>query len=151
MIKSGDVFSISTSKGYAFFQYVKKLPPMGAMIRVLPGIFDRVPGDLSDLVSRETNFWVFFPVAAAEKLGIVKKIQNIQVPIHAMETPVFRAGIVDPSTKRVETWWFWNGEKEWMVGEISEEQRKLPIRQAWNDTLLVERIEEGWLPERDKF
>jgi YD repeat-containing protein len=43
-----------------------------------------------------------------------------------------------------------HGEKEWKVGDITAEQRKLPLRGIWNDTLLVERIEAGWSPSNDR-
>ncbi|WP_304589925.1 hypothetical protein [Burkholderia anthina] len=149
MIKSGDIFSIKTSKGNAYFQFVDKLPVMGSLIRVLPGTHVEQPSDWDALVSSESNFWIFFPVAAAKKQGIVEKVAHCPLPEHAKKPPVFRAGVADPSTGKVETWWFWDGEKEWRVGAITEEQRKLPIRGSWNDTLLIQRIEEGWLPEND--
>lgn len=92
---------------------------------------------------------LLFPVAAALKQGIVRKVVHCSIPEHACEPPLFRAGVVDPSTGKVETWWLWDGEKEWRVGAITEDQRRLPIRGSWNDTLRVKRIEEGWLPEKD--
>lgn len=149
MIKIGDVFVIATTSGKAYFQFVKKIPPMGSLIRVLPGTYHDEP-DLDVLVEEKTNFWIFFPASAALKQGIIQKANSCTVPTHSKETPTFRAGVVDPSTGRVDAWWFWNGEKEWKVGEITEEQRKFPIRGTWNDTLLVQRIEEGWLPEKDR-
>ncbi|WP_168232032.1 hypothetical protein [Pseudomonas veronii] len=149
MIKIGDVFAIATNSGKAYFQFVKKIPPMGSLIRVLPGTYNDEP-DLDVLVEEKTNFWIFFPVSAALKQGIIQKAKGCTIPAHSKEIPTFRAGVVDPSTGRVDSWWFWNGDKEWKVGEITEEQRKFPIRGAWNDTLLVQRIEEGWLPEKDR-
>ncbi|MFJ2363880.1 hypothetical protein ACIPIN_09290 [Pseudomonas sp. NPDC087697] len=149
MIKIGDVFAIATTSGKAYFQFVKKIPPMGSLIRVLPGTYNEVP-DLDVLVGEKTNFWVFFPVSAALKQGIIHKAKGCAIPEHSQETPTFRAGVVNPSTGRVDAWWFWNGEREWKVGEITQEQREYPIRGTWNDTLLVQRIEEGWLPEKDK-
>lgn len=149
MIKIGDVFSIKTSKGEAYFQYMGKNSLMGSLIRVLPGVFDRRPEDIDVVLNNETNFWVFFPVSGALKLKIINKLGNFNVPEHSLKIPLFRAGDVDSETRKVETWWLWDGERQWKVGKISEEQRKLPIRQIWNDTMLIERIEEGWLPERD--
>ncbi|BET12083.1 hypothetical protein [Pandoraea sputorum] len=150
MMKIGDVFEIKTKKGNAYFQFSGRIPPMGALIRVLPGTFQHLPLDMDELVASRTNFWIFFPVSAAEKRGIVRKIKNYKIPEHSVRSPIFRTGIVDPSTKKVESWWLWDGETEWEVGALTDELRKLPIRGAWNDTLLVERIEEGWLPENDK-
>lgn len=149
MIKSGDIFSIKTASGDAYFQFVKKTSPMGSLIRVLPGTYPDQPPEWCTLVGRDTNFWIFFPVAAALKQGIVQKVAHCAIPEHARTLPLFRAGVVDPSTGKVETWWLWDGEKEWKVGTITEEQRRLPIRGSWNDTLLIKRIEEGWLPEKD--
>ncbi|MFB3304750.1 hypothetical protein [Pseudomonas sp. AMR01] len=149
MIRVGDVFVIATTNGKAYLQFVKKIPPMGSLIRVLPGTYNELP-DLDALVGEKTNFWIFFPVSAALKQGIIQKAKGGAIPEHSQKTPTFRAGVVDPSTGRVDTWWFWNGEREWKVGEITPEQRSYPIRGTWNDTLLVQRIEEGWLPEKDK-
>ncbi|WP_218585494.1 MULTISPECIES: hypothetical protein [Pseudomonas] len=149
MINVGDVFAVATKNGKAYFQFVKKISPMGSLIRVLPGTYHEKP-DLDVLVEEKTNFWVFFPVSAALKKGIIQKAKVCIIPAHSQETPTFRAGVVDSSTGRVETWWFWNEEEEWEVGKITEEQRKFPIRGSWNDTLLVQRIEEGWSPEKDR-
>ncbi|WP_416050108.1 hypothetical protein [Cupriavidus basilensis] len=101
------------------------------------------------MVGQDTNFWVFFPVAAASKKGAIQKVAHCEVPEFARRTPIFRAGIPDPGTGMVDAWWLWGGEREWPVGTITEEQRRLPIRASWNDTLLVQRIDEGWLPEKD--
>ncbi|KKQ94781.1 MAG: hypothetical protein UT18_C0007G0037 [candidate division CPR2 bacterium GW2011_GWC2_39_10] len=61
--------------------------------------------------------------------------------------PLFRArGGIDTDGKVV-SWWLWDGEKEWKIGNLTPEQRKLPIREVINDTLLIERIESGWKPE----
>lgn len=149
MIKVGDVFSINTSKGLAYFQFVKQNKLMGSLIRVLPGIHGEEPSCWEDFVGQSTNFWIFFPVSAALKKGIIRKVANYNVPDHAKEFPLFRAGVRHPETGKVETWWLWDGEKEWPVGDITEDERKLPIRASWNDTMLVQRIEEGWLPEND--
>ncbi|VVE72757.1 hypothetical protein PCA31118_04304 [Pandoraea captiosa] len=149
MIKIGDIFSIRTSRGLAYFQYVMKHKIMGSMIRVLPGVFEEPPEDMASLVNEVTNFFIFFPVAGALKLGGISKVGNFEIPEYSRGMPLFRAGNANSVTKRVENWWLWDGEKEWMVGEITDDQRKLPIRQIWNDTLLIKRIEDGWLPERD--
>jgi len=149
MARPGDIFSIKTPNGEAYFQYVKNNKLMGSLIRVFPGTHLLPPENWSPLVEQETNFWIFFPVGAALKKGIIRKIANCPIPVHAEKTPLFRAGVVDPSTGRVENWWLWDGEKEWKVGKLTDEQRRLPIRGSWNDTLLVERIQSGWLPEHD--
>jgi hypothetical protein len=104
---------------------------------------------MESLVAIETNFWIFFPAGAAFSRGIVRKMGRYAVPDHSTNTPVFQAGVVDPAVGKVVDWWLWDGEKAWCDGPITDEQRKLPIRGASNDTMLIMRIEEGWLPEND--
>ena len=140
MIRSGDVFGIPTSGGEAYFQYVKKVAPMGSLIRVLPGVFADAPTELESVVTVETNFWIFFPVGTAFSRGIVRKLGRYAIPDHSKNVPVFRAGVIDPTAGKVVDWWLWDGETEWRVGSITDEQRKLPIRGSWNDTMLITRI-----------
>jgi hypothetical protein len=49
----------------------------------------------------------------------------------------------------VHDWWLWDGTKQWRIGRLAAEQRKLPVAGVWNDTLLVQRVEEEWLPKTD--
>ncbi len=76
-------------------------------------------------------------------------IGNFPIPEFAKKFPLFRTGVIDPATGKVKVWWLWDGEKEWRVNDITLEQRKLPLRGIWNNTLLIERIEQGWLPSND--
>lgn len=149
MVKPGDVFSIEVEGGAGYFQFVLKHELMGELIRVFPGAHASPPGDFDALVSQLTNFWIFFPVAAALRRKIVKKEGNYPIPSHSQELPLFRTGTVNQQTKRVDDWWLWDGNESWRVGSISDGQRRLPIRGSWNDTLLKERIAKGWLPELD--
>lgn len=145
MAKKGEVYSIETNKGEAYFQYHSRNKLMGPLIRVLVGEY-REPVDLNILVEGATRFWVFFPVDAAFKENIIKKHGVFEIPGHAKNFPLFRGG---NGVGKIDVWWFWDGEREWKVGDISAEQRKMPIRGIWNDTMLISRIESGWLPEND--
>lgn len=122
---------------------------MGPLIRVFPDVHSLPPQDLNVLVQQETDFWIFFPVTESLKRGIISKVAHCSIPAHAQGMPLFRNGNIDPVTGKVDIWWLWDGEKSWKVGAITDEQRRLPILGAWNDVMLMKRIEEGWLPERD--
>ena len=76
---------------------------MGSLIRVLPGTYHDEP-DL-DVLVEEKQISGFFPASAALKQGIIQKANSCTVPTHSKETPTFRAGVVDPSTGRVDAWW----------------------------------------------
>lgn len=150
--KIGDIIEIPTRSGFAYAQFTHKHNLYGALLRVYNTIYQtkQALDAIQSVVSvREPDFSVFFPLGAAVHRGIVSIVGNAPIPEKHKPFPLFRDGIANPETKKVEIWWLWDGEKEWPVGEISDEQRRLPIRGVWNDTLLVERIESGWTPETD--
>lgn len=72
-MRTGDVFSIDTPTGTAYFQFVKKLALMGSVIRVLPGTYGNTP-DLDALVEQPTNFWIFFLFLPRLNKGLSKKL-----------------------------------------------------------------------------
>lgn len=145
----GDVAEIKTAKGLAYALYTHKHKQYGALIRVLDGLHLSRPDDLSGLNKSSVLFSCFFPLSAAVDRSIVSIVGNVGIPNSLLTFPTFRAGAVDPKTQKAASWWLWDGEKEWRIGDLNQEQRKLPIRGVWNDTLLVDRIESGWTPETD--
>lgn len=148
-LKIGDVVEISTSKGFAYAQYTHKHKQYGALLRVFGSIYNNRLADIKDLVNEKPIFSCFFPLSAAVDQQIVSIVGNEEVPVDTQNFPIFRAGIINQATKKVDVWWLWDGEKEWKIGDLDSEQRKLPIRGIWNDTLLIERIESNWTPETD--
>lgn len=147
--KVGDVFEIPTSKGLTYAQYVHNNDKWGALIRVLPGFFPKRPG-LSQLAKEPERFVTFFPLEAALTKKIFQIVGTEEIPPTSRAFPVFRAaGHVDREG-RVHDWLLWNGEREWKIGQLTDASRALPIRSVWNDTLLVQRIEEGWTPATDR-
>ena len=147
--QAGDVIEIPTGRGLAYAQYTHQHPTHGGLIRVFDALFQKRPGHFSELVNRPVRFSTFFPVRAAVKRGIFNVVAHEKIAPPNQPFPIFRNGVADPKTKRVAVWWFWDGEKEWKVGEITPEQRQMPLQEVWNDTMLVERIESGWTPSND--
>ncbi len=147
--KIGDIMEIPTKKGFAYAQYTHQHAQFGALIRVFDVIFQKPHEELSHVAGSPVRFSTFFPIRAAVARGIFRIVGCADIADQNKGFPVFRAGIGDPGTKKVSVWWLWDGKTEQRVGEITDEQRKLPIRSGWNDKMLVERIEEGWRPESD--
>jgi len=144
--KLGDVLEIPTPRGFAYFQYVNRDPLYGALIRVLPGCFVKRPQPVSDFVLKPETFFTFFPVSAAVNQGIVAIVANEPIPEAARKMPVMRAaGGIDKGGK-VLNWWILEDERKSMTSDLSEEQKHLSIAEIVNDTLLVQRIVEGWSP-----
>jgi hypothetical protein len=147
--KVGDVFEIPTANGFAYAQYTHEHALMGALIRVFDKLYPAKPENLERIVEGPVRFSTFFPLKAAIQQGIYKIVANYDVSESNRSFPIFRTGIVDPKTKKVLVWWLWDGEKEWKIGDLTLEQRKLPIRGVWNVAMLEQRIEEDWRPETD--
>ncbi len=146
----GDVFGIETPKGIGYFQYVYLNPKDDIeLIRVLPGLYAEEPQNIEGLVSQKEVYFVQFPVRAAYRRKIIRLIghyeipSGIEVPPKQMRTTHFIRGeficwhIVDFETaQRVS------------VKELSDEQKILSPWGIWNDTLLIEKLVEGWIPEK---
>ena len=147
----GDIVEIPLSMGFAYAQYTHKHPQYGALLRVYDCIFPSKQSDVDVISSKNLAFSCFLPVSAVLKRGIFGAVSNANVRGDFQQFPMFRAGIINRETKKVETWWLWDGQREWRVGNLTPEQRKFPIRGIWNDTYLIEKIEAGWKPETDQF
>ncbi len=149
----GDIIEIPTPKGLAYAQFTHKhdTPPrFGALLRVLPGLFAQRPVDFADLVCRQPAFSTFFPLGAACNRGIVRVVASEEIPRHSESFPIFRSSHRDKTGKRAGPWFLWDGQREWRVEDLSNEQlRDYPPRGIWNDTLLIERILAGWRHEHD--
>jgi hypothetical protein len=120
------------------------------LLRVLPGFFESRPFDICLVANQKTVFVTYFPLQAALNKKIFAVVNNCPVPVHGGEFPLFRAPGWRDRSGNVLDWWLWDGIKSWKIGELNPGQRKLPIQEVINDTLLLERIEQGWTPETDR-
>ena len=145
----GDIVEIPLpGKRLAYAQYLSrytKPPVWGELIRVLPPILRNRPDDFSDLVRQREKFHVFFPVGAAVNRGMVRLVVNEEIPEAFSKFPVFKACNTNFETGK-KTWWLWDGEKSWRVGELSPEHYDYPIQQIVSFGALVDLIDRGWLP-----
>lgn len=148
-LKIGDIVEIETAKGFVYALYSHRHKQYGALLRVFSRTYTTRPNDLVVVVADRVAFSCFFPLSTAVNRAIVSIVGNVGVPDALSPFPTFRAGVADQETGKVADWWLWDGEKEWRVGELTQEQRMLSILGVWNDTFLIERIESGWRPESD--
>lgn len=147
-IKVGDVFEVDTPRGKAYIQYVSHNEMIGELIRVLPGVYDKIPDNIKEIVTGKEEYFVHFPVKAAKKQKIVELISNFDLP-KGLEIPKkFRTEIMNNDGNLVgwhivdyETW-----QRE-TISELTEEQKKLSPWGTWNDALLIERISQEWTLE----
>jgi hypothetical protein len=146
----GLIFQLETSKGPAYGLCTHENAEYGELIYLYP-----IGTKLSELKDTVTQFCCFFPLRAALRRKImkeiIKKIGRMEIPSHLKNLPLFRVilGIPPAGPGKFDHWGFWNGQETWFVGEINDEQRKMPVREIWNDTLIIERLEEGYTAEKD--
>lgn len=142
-IKVGDVFGIATSKGMAYLHYIHEEPKQCELIRVLPGLYEEPPQNLEEIVRMEERFMISFPLKAAYHRKIVVKVghvssENYSKPAYMRSDHWIRYEfqgwhIIDTETRYMT-----------LVQELTPEQVKLSPGEIWNDTLLCDRLVEGW-------
>lgn len=150
----GDVVEIPTPKGLAYAQYTHKHdepPRYGALIRVLPGIFNERLTEFAMLVAQKPLFMTFFPLGAACNRRIVQIVAAEPVPPHSREWPIFRnAPRAAPGPATSGPLFLFDGARNWRVDSLTDAQRReYPPLRIWNDTLLIDRIICGWRHEDD--
>lgn len=145
-LRVGDIIQIRMSTGYAYAQCVLRDPVCGHLIRVFPGIYKSPLSKFSVLVEGPEEYHTFLLWGSNVDPSLISIAEHCEVPQSKDGYPMFKAGVVDPATGKVATWWLWDGKKEWKVGTLTEEQRQYSLREIWNDILLVERLESGWRP-----
>lgn len=153
-IRIGDIIEIATNKGFVYGQYTHEHtqpPRMGSLIRILGSFFEERPPDFGLLAESISVFKTFVPLARSVNLKLVSIVANEPIPNRESQFPVFRNGTIDPASGKVENWWFWDGNKEWRVGRITSEQKRMPILELVTVPELVKRIESGWTPETDPY
>ena len=143
-VKLGDIFEIKTSKGYAYFHYVYKDNQLGQLIKVLTKIYDQRPASFNDLITNNNEcFLLFFPVSAALKNNIIEKadnyvVSNFKKPKQMRTEHHIKGEFLGWDIIDTDTW------KRKFTKKLSRSQKKLSPWGIWNDTLLIERLEEGW-------
>jgi hypothetical protein len=148
-VTSGDVFEIATPKGFAYLQYTLKDSEFGHLIRVLPGFFPKRPDKINEVVEEAELFYVFFPVDAAVKKGILEKVGKEEIPTSAKKQPKMRRPGLRNREGKALAWFILDDGKEFRVDKLTEDQQKLSLAVIWNDTMLVKRLCDGWKPEMD--
>jgi hypothetical protein len=95
------------------------------------------------------HYYVCFPLSAALNRNIFNVVSNQPIPSFVTNIPVFKSGFFDKEGGIVEgSWYLYDGKNEWKVGSLTKEMESYPDRGIINDTLLVERIQEGWRPSK---
>ncbi len=154
----GDVYEVPTPSGLGYIQYTHDQELLGQLVRVLQGLYSDPPSDLRQLVSRKEAYFIFYVLKFALKQGAIRFVVNLPVPEGSREYPTMRWPQGSSRDGRVRTWvigdaWLQEGpdvvDPLPRVTELTPAQRKLSIAALTNHVGLVERLVEGWTPEKD--
>ncbi|TCI30747.1 hypothetical protein EVJ33_05495 [Exiguobacterium sp. SL-10] len=150
-IQIGDVFKINTPNGEAYLQYVHEDKTIGELVRILPGVYEKTPKNLKEIVAEKEAYLLHCPLKPAIRHKIIEAISNYDIPQDFKIPHKFRTEITDNEGNLVgwhivdySTWY--NHE----VYELTEEQIQLSPWDTWSYPLLVKRITEGWALENWK-
>ncbi|MFJ5770116.1 hypothetical protein [Psychrobacillus sp. NPDC093180] len=140
----GEVFEVVTLNGIGLFQYVHKDETIGELIRILPCLLEEGYVIKDELVKKKELYLIHFPLGAALNQKLVTQKGSYPIPQNFIFPKKFRSEyfvngelicwhIIDYDT--------WKREE---VDRISDEQKQLSPWGIWNDTLLKQRLAEGW-------
>lgn len=139
----GDIFELETSKGKAYLHFIHKEHNIGELIRVLDGLYPERPSCFEELAGAAEQFMIYFPLAAAKRRKIVARVGNFPakafaIPRYMRTTHYVRGEFLGWHIVNTGSW------KTTLVKELSPEEKQLSPWGTWNDTLLIERLEQNW-------
>lgn len=147
----GSIVEIPVDGAFAYAQITHRHPKWGFLLRIFDSRLSRRPHSFVETAEATVQFSTFYPVATGERLGLVRVVGKVPVSAKNAEWPVFKAGMRNSATGKIENWWLWDGEREWNVGTLTAAQRKLPYREIVTGDLLHNRIRAGWTDEHESF
>jgi RHS repeat-associated protein len=142
--KPGDVLEVvAPDGGVIYLHYLGKHPEYGDAIAVAPGKRARRAAVSADLF--RDAYVTFYPAVSAVARGFATVVG--QLPSRGLPGRMRRAGAREGT--RVATWIIEDGSREVLKEALSDEERRLPIAAVWNHEFLIQRVSEGWRPERE--
>jgi hypothetical protein len=99
----GDILEIKTPAGLAYLQYTHEHPSMGALVRILPGLYQGRPRDFTDLSRQRELYFTFYTLEYALPKRETEIVSHQPVPdcvsremaITALENLITREGTGD--------------------------------------------------------
>ena len=164
VVDIGDVVEITTPNGFAYAQLTHDHPEHGAVLRILPGLYESRPADLAALVRQRERYVTRYALHyalrqilmddefdEAPKLAIVNEM--FPVPERNRRFPTFRSPRVpDPVTGEIPSWFLWDGRGHTMAREVEQltaEHLDLPLGVIPDHRQFIEQIVSDWSPHDD--
>lgn len=150
-ITPGDVFELSTNSGYVALQVIGKHKTLGWAVRVTePSRREPMQSAVGIETGQEAYVVLMGDIGYEEVLRHVRYVGKEPLPTrYRGHFPTFRASSSYGPDGRHKpgSWWLDDGDREWRVGDLSEEEKHYPYRQLTPAIALKDLIERGWDPE----
>ena len=126
-INLGALLQIPLTTGkFGYAQFIHRHPTEGYFIRVIKGTYDRTPTNLEKLINSETQFFTFCSITTAVHNKYMTVVGTFSIPEVYKKFPICKIGHFNTETKKYNIPFLWDGEKEWPVTELTEEQKSYP-------------------------
>jgi hypothetical protein len=154
--KIGDVAEIRTDQGLAYVHYTHHHEGMGALVRVLPGLYPYRP-NLEALVLERELYFVFYTLEYAIRKKQSEIVCNLPVPEWARSAPLMRHASGRTREGKITGWRIVPALcpltvdfliRTPVIRELTKEQEKLSIHLLCPHPVMVKELARGWTPER---
>ncbi|MDP1914592.1 hypothetical protein [Brevundimonas sp.] len=130
----GDILAFSNRNLPALLYHTHENPLMGSLVRVFCSVeFDTEAIDRA--LAREPDFQCFFPVNAAVRRKDLRILEPRPPQGRWARFPMFKAEGLSR-----DTWWLWDGDREWPYEGAVEAISDYPERESVNDTMMISLI-----------
>lgn len=126
-LEIGAVLEIPTSTGYRYAQYTHRHKRYGCLLRVFQ-LVSQIPVTSFDFVATASaTVPIFSFVSEAVKAGRFRIAAQLPISRLNLTFPVFRCAVLGHQPDLVLSWILWDGDREWQVSHLSDEEARLPI------------------------
>lgn len=148
-LEKGDIFSIKTSKGFVFLQYIETDDLGIEFVRVLSPIkLDE--NIIQNEVELKERWSIGFPLKAAVRKKNVSKIGGFKIPTNYLIDEYTRS---EHNVRGDHLGWHIVNRKSLkreLKSRLDKEDFKLNPHGSWNDTQIIEYLEKDWKLEEWK-
>jgi hypothetical protein len=148
-LETGDIFSIKTSKGFGFLQYIETDDLGIEFVRVLSPI-KLEENIIQNEVDLKERWSIGFPLKAAVRKKIVSKIGSFKIPTNYIIDEYARS---EHNIRGEHLGWHIVNRKSLkreLKNRLDKEDLKLSPHGSCNDTLIIEYLEKDWKLEEWK-
>jgi len=153
----GDIVELKTSAGLAYLQFTHEHRNMGALVRVLPGLFANRPRDFEFLTRQKELYFTFYTLRHAVRTGEATIVSHQAVPDWAQPYPMMRHSADCDRTGKTLLWRIVRADTPFTLEELRKaptytelppELERLSTHVLHSHPSLVYHLAQGWTPER---